>query len=251
MKILALARLALIELWRHKLAFLPIGLAGLLALIAFLPEGEPASRAVDAFTYDIAVTILPVFGAFVGVLAGGGLLAGEVERGTAMLLVTKPVGRAGVVAGKALGAFGFVIGAFALWALVLGAVSALRFPPPVALGVALATLGCALEACLYTAIAIAASTRLPATGAIAVAGLAWFAVVLAGAALKFKAFVGAALVQALAQGLRTVVPSEHLGAWPTLLAAGTAPTTVQVIALIAIPAWLGVAAIAFSTRDLG
>ncbi len=251
MSLLALARLALIELWRHKLALLPIGLAALMVLLAFLPEGEPAVVAADAFTYDIGVTIVPFFGVFVAVLAGGGLLAGEVERGTALLLATKPVSRAGIVAGKALGAFGFIAGSFALWAAVLAGVSLLRFSPAVAAGVGLATLAGALVAFLYAAIAIAASTRLPATGAIAAGGLAWFAVTVAGGVMKFEEAANLVWVVGAARLLRWIIPSEHLGAWAALIGAGGSPTPVQLIALLAIPAWLGLAAALFASRDLG
>lgn len=249
--LIALARLALTELWRHKLALLPVGLAVLMVLLVFLPEGEPARGVADAFTYDIGVTIVPFFGVFVAVLAGGGLLAGEVERGTALLLATKPVSRAGIVAGKALGAFAFIAGSFALWALVLTVVSLLRFPPAVALGVGLATLAGALVPFLYAAIAIAASTRLPATGAIAAGGLAWFAVTIAAGVSKFAGAANLVAVVGAARILRGLVPSEHLAGWAGLIGTGGSPTTVQLIALLAIPAWLTLAAALFATRDLG
>ena len=250
MSLLVLARLAVIELWRQKLAMLAIGLAGLMALMVFLPEAEAAFEVRHAFTYDIGVTILPFFGIFVGVLAGGGLIAGEFERGTALLLATKPVSRAGIVAGKALGAFAFILGAFALWAGVLTLVSALRYAPAIAVGVGVATLAGALVPCLYAAIAIAASTRLPATGAIGAGGLAWFAVVISGGLLQVEEFGGAASVHAAAKALRWAIPAEHLAAWPTLITTGTAPTAVQLVALLAIPAWLALAAVSFASRDL-
>lgn len=251
MSLLALARLALIELWRHKLALLPIGLAALMALLAFVPEVEPAAVPAEAFTYDIGVTIVPFFGVFVAVLAGGGLLAGEIERGTALLLATKPVSRSGIVAGKALGAFAFIAASFALWAAVLTAISLLRFPLAVAVGVGLATLAGALVPFLYAAIAIAASTRLPATGAIAAGGLAWFAVTVAAGVIKFEEVANLAMVVGAAKLLRFLVPAEHLGAWPAVIGAGGSPTAVQLIALAAIPAWLALAAGSFATRDLG
>lgn len=136
-------------------------------------------------------------------------IAGDVESGTALAMLARPLHRADLVLGRWLG-LALVVGAYAALSGML-AIAVVRFvsghapPEP---WVAIAFL--AFQALVVQTIALALGTRLPgiAAGAVSVVlfGLSWFAGVLGGIATAFDA-------TGLARGtevLRLLVPTDGL-----------------------------------------
>lgn len=79
---------------------------------------------------EIDLSTLLLTGTVLGVLAASSALSGEIERGTALVVLSKPVGRAGFVLAKYAGALGAV--AVAFWILGFTYVMATRIPPQTA-----------------------------------------------------------------------------------------------------------------------
>lgn len=100
------------------LAAVPVGI-GLLARFRGLP-GDPVARTVDTVEVLVIQTVLPL----VALVFGTAALGAELEDGTAIHLLTKPVARWRIVAGKLLAAApitaALVIGATLLTGLAIG-----------------------------------------------------------------------------------------------------------------------------------
>jgi ABC-type transport system involved in multi-copper enzyme maturation permease subunit len=255
MSALALARLSLHEIARQRYTLLPIVLTVALAVAGTLPtpslmvNGNPVYPGADQLV-QIAYGVLTFAGMGLGALVGAGMLAPEIERGTVLLLVTKPMARAWVVLGKALGGLAFLVACFLVWGLVLAGLLALRGAPelaPAALGGMVA--GVAPSA-LMLGVAMAFSSRWPTGGALGLTFCAW---ALAGLAslLRNLAWESLPALVRIAREASWLVPWTDLMRLPSALAFGPAPDGWVYLALLAIPAWVGLAIALFSQRDLG
>ncbi|MFN3432249.1 MAG: ABC transporter permease [Candidatus Sericytochromatia bacterium] len=255
MSALALARLSLYEIVRQRYALLPILLAVGLALAGTVssPSLSVNGQALypeAAQLIQVAIGLLSFAGMGLGALVGAGMLAPEIERGTALLLVTKPLPRAGVLLGKAAGAVAFLIGCFAAWGLVLGAIVALRGVPGLALQAFGGMLAGVLPATLMLAVAVAFSARWAMGAALALTFCAW---ALAGLAtlLRHLAWEELPAIVRVARESAWLVPWSDMMRLPGELAFGPAPATATWLALLAIPAWVAIAVALFWRRDLG
>src|SRR5688500_12422998 len=98
----AIVKLTLWELWRRWFVVLPLVVAGLLLLTVFIPwDAVPPGKDFSTF----AMLGPPQFvGIIMAIIVSAGLISQEIERGTIMMLVTKPVTRWQIYLGKAIGA---------------------------------------------------------------------------------------------------------------------------------------------------
>lgn len=254
MSLLTLARLSLLEILRQRYALLPVLLAIGLALAGSLPNptmmvnGMPVSPDPKQLL-QVAYGLLTLAGMGLGALVGAGLLAPEIERGTVLLLVTKPVSRAGVVLGKALGALAFLVACFAAWGLVLAVLVAWHATPALAPTAFLGALAGVPSAALLLGVAMACSARLPSGGAMALTFCAW---ALAGiaSAMRNLSWEQLPLLVRVGREAAWLVPWTDMVQLPNAVF-GPAPGMLTWAGLIAIPAWAGVAIGLFARRDLG
>lgn len=251
---LALARLSLHEIVRQRYTLLPIVLTVGLAIAGTLPvpglmvNGAPV-QADAAQMVQVAYGVLTFAGMGLGALVGAGMLAPEIERGTVLLLVTKPLSRAGVVLGKALGALAFLVVCFALWGLVLASILALRGSADIALAAFGGMVAGVAPAALMLGVAMAFSSRWPTGGALGLTFCAW---ALAGLAslLRNLAWESMPALVRVGREASWLVPWTELMRLPGALAFGPAPEGLAYAALLAIPVWVGLAVALFSRRDL-
>jgi Cu-processing system permease protein len=254
MSALALARLSLFEIVRQRYTLLPIVLTVGLVLAGTVPtpsmmvNGQAVSPDA-AQLVQVAYGILTVAGMGLGALVGAGMLAPEIERGTVLLLVTKPLPRFGVLLGKALGALVFLVGCFALWGLVLAAIVALRGSPAMATATFGGMLAGAAPAALMLGVAMAFSARWPTGGALGLTFVAWAFAGLASL-LRNLAWEQLPVLVRVAREASWLVPWTELMRLPGALAFGPAPSSTTLLALVTIPAWVVLAIGLFSRRDL-
>lgn len=255
MTLVTLVRLTLLELWRQRQGILPVLVLLLLTTMALLPVPEISANgeALRIRAQDVAggaFRVLQFFGVFLGLLVGAGLVAGEVERGTILLLATKPVPRWQLLLGKTLGAFLFILASFAAWGAVLALLVGFRLSVSDVLPTFGGTLVGALVAWLFAAIAICGSTRLPTMGAMGTGLLVWLLGSSAPNLIRLKEMAGYEWVGRVSEVVATVVPVGRLDALSGALAFGPPPPAQDWLYLAAIPAWLVVAGLLFQRRNL-
>ncbi|MDB5101674.1 MAG: hypothetical protein JWM80_6095, partial [Cyanobacteria bacterium RYN_339] len=173
MSVLVLARLGLIELWRHRLAVLPAVIAvllgvGLYASVGVTPPPTPggAMPLQGSLPWLIATNVLTGLGTVLGVLAAAGALAGEMDRGTAVLLAVRQP-RWVIVLGKAVGVLAFIVASFLVWGAVLAAYWVSRGGAASVGPLLQATVLGALPGAMAAMLTLAFSTRSTATASIA------------------------------------------------------------------------------------
>jgi ABC-2 type transport system permease protein len=196
-----LFRKELAEAWRTRRAVVVVGLFFVLGMVApllarFTPDlvaasggpglaaALPAPTAADAVDQFVKTT--GQLGAFVAILLAMGAVAGDRERGTASLVLTKPVGRAAYLAAK----------------LVVLAVM---------LGVATAIAG--LAAWTYTTILF---EPLPLPGFVAAVGILWLALLVPAAITFLGSVIGRSPSVAAGLGFAWVVVGGIAGALPSV-----------------------------------
>jgi len=100
-----MARLALVtakEITRQKL-FYAIALVALVLIGVGVLFGTSALYDPKRFVYDAGQASMYLFGCFTAILFGASMVPKELERGSAYLLLAKPLSRSGFVAGKFFG----------------------------------------------------------------------------------------------------------------------------------------------------
>ncbi len=226
-----IARLSVLEAARRRLLWALTGLTALLILItAWAFQRLLAASPLSADVTTLAVSQLLILVAFMfsfvlamtAVFVGSPAIAGRVESGEALAVLSRPIRRAEVVVGCWVG-YGLVVVAYALLA-GLGEIAAVGvttgYLPPQPL---LAASYIALEGLVLLTLAILLSTRLGAItgGAIAVVlyGINWVMGVVgqAGAVLGSEAIRTAGTVS------RIVMPTDI--AWRGTIASLEPPAT--------------------------
>lgn len=253
MSILTGAWLALIELWRRRLAILPIAVAVTLGFVLTgrlegLGGVQGTHMLLVSVHWMIATQLLPTLGELVGILAGAPAIANEIERGTVTLLAVK-VPRWEIVAGKLLGVYAFLLASFGLWAAVLGVLWAVGGVDGVGQLLAATMLG-ALPGLLVASIALAYSARLGAQTALVATVLTLMARGVASSLLQVHVLADRPGAEAVAKAISFLVPSDRLGEIPALLSNGQALSHAQLYALGMPLAWLALAMALFHLRDL-
>lgn len=175
------------EAWRTRrlvvLAALFVGLGTVVpVLTSFLPAIERALAPPDSELFidevgvvdvvDLLVRSLLQFGALVAILVAMGSVAGERERGTARLVLARPVTRGAYLLAK-LVALGMVLGlAIALGVLAAWVVTGILFGPVSLIGWAQLALVAWLSAVAYASITLLGSTLAPSPLGAAAIGVA-------------------------------------------------------------------------------
>lgn len=255
MSLVTLMRLTLLELWRQRIALAPLAVLIFLVFTGLLPTPEVAvnEEPFRLSASEVAGTVFKVlqfFGVVVALVVGAGLVASEVERGTVLLLATKPVPRWLLVVGKGLGAFAFLLVVFALWGVVLATIIGLRIDANAVGTTLLGTLIGVLPAWLFAAIALAYSTRLPALAAMAAGLFTWILASVAPNMVALKEMASYRFIGQTAEVVTWILPSAQLDGLSKALTFGPAPVWQDLAALVAIPAWLVLAALLFQRRSL-
>jgi ABC-type transport system involved in multi-copper enzyme maturation permease subunit len=277
-----ITRLTIRETARRRILWVLLGIALVsVALVAWgVDQLVTLGRAAgtDAFGIEIGVSQVLILIAFLfsfvvatsAAFLGAPAIGGDVETGTLLAILARPIGRAEVFLGRWLGlaaiVTAYLVGSSILALGAVAAVSGYLPPDPAqAIGFLLA------EALAVLTLAMALGTRLPAIGAGAIAlglfGLSWFAGVLGAVAVLFEADS----LRPATDLLRTIVPTDL--AWrgviyalePASVIAGvrafggqanpffaaTPPTEAQVVWTIVWVALVGAAGILlFDRREL-
>lgn len=146
------------------------------------------------------------------------------RNGVLRLLATTPLGRGGLLAGKALA----VLGVLAVQVVVLGAVAAVLGWNPDLAGIVPAALALLLGTACFTALALLLAGTVRAEGVLAVANLVWILLVVGGglvvppdrlgpvgpvAAVLPSGALGEAMRTALLDGAFPAAPLAILAAW--------------------------------------
>jgi ABC-2 type transport system permease protein len=230
-----LLRKELQESWRTRRAVAVVGtmtVMGMLApVLAFLTpqivraSGEaalaaalPTPTASDAM--DQFIKMMSQFGGFVAVLATMGIVAGDRERGTAALVLTKPAGRGAYLASKALAQALLLAVAVACAAMSTAFYTAVLFEPLPAAGFAAGSALVWLGLMVPAGITFLGSVIGRSPAAAAGLGIGWLALGAVAAAIP---------------GLGTAMPSAINGP-ARQLALGLASGTVVLPVLTAIAA---------------
>lgn len=244
MRLYAITRLTLAELRHSKLLVLPLTVAIALALVAANiknPNAYGDGLLVGAWSG------LGIVGALIGILAASSLVSSEVERGTMLLLASRPVSRATIVLGKALGIAIYLVLCALLWAVTLAV--GLGASMDAGSGAAFAGALLALPAMLLGAmIALVASTVFPTRGAIGASLALWFAAAIVASIPLSAVKAGNRDRVELAQSvLGWALPGERLGAFSDA-ALGIAVPASSWLALAVVGAWLGAAVVLLQLR---
>jgi ABC-type transport system involved in multi-copper enzyme maturation permease subunit len=253
--LLTLMRMTLLELWRRRVSALPVLVLFFGVLIVFMRPAEITvnGQAVAVSAQGLAGLVYQVFqffGAFLGLSVGSGLMAHEIERGTILLLATKPVPRWALVLGKGLGGFAFVAGWFVLWATGFSIAMVLHFPGVSAGALLLGGVSGLVTGWLFVAITLCFSTRLPAVGAMGAGVFAWFLGMLAPPLMGLEQVPGNEAVGHIARAIAWLIPTNALKGLPFALAFGPWPTALQLAPMAVVALWLLLAGAAFQTRSL-
>lgn len=244
MRLLAITRMTLGELRHGKLIVLPLTVAVAIVLVAANIENPQAwgDQLLTAMW-----TGLGVVGALVAILAASGAISAEVERGTMLLLASRPVSRATIVLGKALGVAIYMAACVGLWAvtMALGVGTQLEAGPWTTLwGSSLVILPVLLAA----AIAITASTVFPTRGAIGGTLALWFAAALVTtiplATVRPENVERVDLTQRI---VGWIVPMRRLDSFPEAVLGGGVSTTAW-LAVGVVGAWIAFAVALFGLR---
>lgn len=256
MAIVTLVRLTLLELWRQRLGIVPIVILVLILLAGLIHgngEVQLNGQAVAFSAREIGMGtfgLIQFCGSVLGVIAGASAIAPEIDRGTVLLLATKPVPRWGMLLGKALGTFAFLVLSCLVWGIAIAAIGGVRsgteYIQPLLIGSWMAV----LSPLLIAAMAICFSTRMPTMGALAASLFAWMLSAAAAPLVGLKNSPGYEAVGWVAQGITTILPFKDISSLASALAFGPAPSGAEWAGLLAILGWLVVAMGLFSRRNL-
>lgn len=207
MRVLAIARLTLLELRHSKLLVLPLSVAAAIAVVAYNVK-DPAlfgDELLRGMWRGQAVA-----GGLVAILAASGALATEIERGTMLLLAVRPISRTGIVLGKAIGVTTYLL----LCSLAWSSIVAIGIGRYVHAGWEAAFVGSLLSvmsALLVATVALAASAAFPTRGAIgATLALCLAAAFVAAIPLETVSPEHVARVRDTQHVMATVLPVDRL-----------------------------------------
>lgn len=217
----AIAALTLREMGRRRVLWVLLGLS--IVSVAFVGWGTERlvslarAEGVDELRVRIGVSQVLILIAFMfsfilamsAAFLAAPAIASDVESGTALALLARPLRRAELVVGRWVG-LSLVVGGYAVVSglLAIGVVAFVSGHVPPDPWFAVVFLGS--EAIVVLTLALSLGTRLPAVAAgavtVVVFGLAWFSGVLAGVAVAFDAAPLAAAVEVI----RVLVPTDAL-----------------------------------------
>lgn len=253
MKILTMVRLTLVEQWRQKTPWGFLAVAVLMLLPALLPAGAISVNGQAAMGSALREGLLH-FAQFVALFLAAALtstlLPSELERGTILLLVTKPVTRFEVIAGKGLAAAVWMLGAWACWGLIAALSLSTRFGTAEFWPTLAGFLASSLASWLVVAFCLCASCLAPAATALVATILAWIVSMAARQLVPVAEGMGSTLYARVLEGLSWVLPVGWMTEVAEHLAHGEASGGSLLLAFGLMAAWGLAAAILFARRDL-
>jgi ABC-type transport system involved in multi-copper enzyme maturation permease subunit len=253
MRLLAVAQMTLVELWRQRTQWGFILLAILLALPVVIPldgmkvnsapvHGRALAEAWLSFAQFIAI--------FLAISAAAGLVAHDLDRGTGLLLLSKPLRRWQILLGKWLGAAAFMAVAWLVWGSIAAAAFAYRLDGAL-FGPVLAGFAASIVASwLVVAFCLFWSCWLPSNAVMGLSVVGW---ILATSAPKVAGFVEDLGNKALARALRAIgelLPIDKLSDAARGFVGGDDLELKVLWSIGLIAAWWCAGAVVFARRDL-
>ena len=252
MKTLAIARVTVRELWRQRnpWGFLAVGLA--MIVPAFIPAEllQLVPGQVAPMLLEKVLQVAQFIAVLLAISMASGLISSDIERGTHLLVVTKPLGRMQVILGKLVGAGIFMLGAWLFWGLIAALAMTFRFGPtlwaPTFFGFAASSLGSwlVIAYCLFW------SSLMPANATMGIALLGWFLMTNLARSSAMATALGHPGLGRILTAIGWIFPVDALSAIGQGIATGSFGTLFQYLALSIIFVWAGLAVLAFSIRDL-
>lgn len=253
MRVLAVAHLTLVELWRQRTQWGFILLAVLLALPAAVkvdgmkingatPDGMGLAAALLGFAQFIAI--------FLAMSASSGLVANDLDRGTGLILLSKPLSRNQILLGKLLGAGAFMAVAWIGWGLVAAAALSIRLGGAVFLPTFLAFSASMVASWLVVAFCLFWSCWMPANAVMGMAVIGWIVTASAREAAGFAESGGHPILARVLTGIGNALPIGKLSEAATHLTTGALPKVQDLWPAGLIVVWFLIAALVFSNRDL-
>lgn len=254
MKILAIAQLTLLELWRQRTQWGFLVVAVLMALPAFLPlEGihlngaAPVASAITGGLLGFAQFVA----LFLAIASTSGLVAGDQERGTSLMLLSKPMHRHTLLFGKLLGGAGYLTLAWIGWGAVAALAIGFKFGLSQSGSVFLAFAASSIASWLIVAFTLFWSCWMPANAAT---GLGVLGYLLAAAAPKMadaSTALGHPRLGQVLEGVGRALPMQPLWDAAKAILEGTALTLQTLAPAGMILVWWAAAALVYARRDLG
>ncbi|MBM3267994.1 MAG: ABC transporter permease [Candidatus Sericytochromatia bacterium] len=252
MRVLAVAHLTLVELWRQRTQWGFILLGLIMTIPGFLPldglkvnGSAPGGRALAEGFLNFAQFVA----VFLAISAASGLVSQDLERGTGLLLLSKPLARWQILLGKLLGAGCFMTLAWLAWGLVAGGAIGLRLGDDLFAPTVLAFAASAGTSWLLVAFCLGLSCVLPANAVMGLGVMAWIVSV---AAPQVAGLIEGSypILARLLRTLGEVLPAEKLSDLATRAITGEAPQARHLAPLLLIGFWWVVATTVFARRDL-
>lgn len=218
-----IAHLTLVEQWRQRTpwGFLVVGL--IMAMPALIPAGLIHIKGQDPMAGGVLAGLLG-FAQFIAVFltigTASGLVANDRERGTLLLLVTKPLARFQVLFGKYMGACAFMLAVWLAWGAIAGVALGFKFGigamGPALLGFA----GSAVASWLVIAFCLFWSCFLPASSTMGLGVLGWLASTSAPRLALAAAGLGHPELEKAFEALHWALPIDTLSEGAKQLASG-------------------------------
>lgn len=253
MKILTLVRMTLVEQWRHKTPWGFLALAVLMLLPAFLPLGAISINGQEALGDNLRGGLLQ-FAQFVSLFLAAALtstlLPSELERGTILLLVTKPVSRFEVLLSKGLAAAVWMLGAWLAWGAIAGLALSIKFGPAQFLPTLASFSASSLVSWVVVAFTLFASCLAPATTALVATIFAWILSMAARQLVPIAETMGSPTGARLLEALSWLLPIRWLSETAEHLSLGAAPGGSLALAFGLMALWFVAALVLFTRRDL-
>lgn len=253
MRILTLVRLTLVEQWRQKTPWGFLAVAALMLIPAFLPVGSitlDGQAAMAGALREGLLGFVQFVALFLAAALTSSLLPAEIERGTILLLVTKPLSRFEVILGKGLAAAVWMLAAWACWGVIAGLSISTRFGGAEFLPTLAGFLASSLVSWLVVAFCLFASCLLPASTALVATVLAWIVSMGARQLVAAAEQLGSTFYARSLEGIGWLLPVGWLTEVAGQLARGTASGESLLLAFGLMAGWGVLAAVLFARRDL-
>lgn len=253
MKTLAIARITLLELWRQRTPWGFFAVALLMALPAFAPVEMMrfgGNQLVSSAFLGGLLGFAQFVALFLALSISSGLVSNDVERGTHLLVVTKPLARYQVILGKLLGACAFMLGAWICWGIVASIALSLRFGPSI-LGPALLSFAVSsLSSWLIVAYCLFWSSLMPANATMGIAVLGWILTTTLPRMASAAESLGHPEMSRVLVAIGWLLPVDTLTEMAKSFANAGMPNPHAYFAIAVIIAWWLLAAVIFTRRDL-
>ncbi|HEY9856805.1 MAG TPA: ABC transporter permease [Stenomitos sp.] len=253
MKMLTLVRMTLVEQWRQKTPWGFLAVAVLMLLPAFLPL-QAISINGQAAAGDALRGGLLHFAQFVALFLAAALtsslLPAELERGTILLLVTKPLSRFEVLLGKGLAAGLWMLAAWTCWGVIAALALSIKLGSSLFLPTLFGFVASSLVSWVVVAFTLFASCLAPATTALVATVFAWILSMAARQLAPVAETMGSSMNARLLEAVSWVLPIGWLTETAERLSLGSAPGGSLALAFGLMAFW-GLAAFGvFARRDL-